>query len=347
MLRPVVRIACRPLLLAAVLLVAVLLAAAPAPAQEAARAHEEEAFSLALAAYQAAEFEEAAAAFGAIAEDEQAERPLRLDALRYLARTHTALGDSAAAAEDLRRLVALEPPIVELNPDVEPPTVIKTYYAVRRDMDGDYALRTERPRTLAIVNFTNNSITEHERYDPLQQGFASMMIHAMNGATDLRLVERERIRWLLEELQMQRDPALIDQSTAVRAGHLLGAHWVVFGAFMVNGRDLRIDARVVDVETGQILRAEQVRGRVSDLEDLVGELSLQTARALNVELAEGPEVETSSLDAALSYSEGLALVEQGDYSGAHAKFVQALEYDPGYGRARERVQSLQPLLAAR
>jgi tetratricopeptide (TPR) repeat protein len=300
----------------------------------------------AIEAFEQAEFEDAAPQFARIADNTSAPDPLRADAMRYLGRVQVALGQNEAAVETMVRLIELEPPIIELDPDLEPPPLMQTYYEARREADGDYAVRSGRPQTLAIVNFTNSSITDKDDWDPMQQGFASLMIHAMGPATDLKLVERERIRWLLDEQNLQRDPSLIDQATAVRAGRLLGAQTVIFGSFIVNRRDLLISARLVDVETGEILFSEQARGRAENFDQLVESLSLQVARTLNVDLASA-DVETRSLDAALSYSEGLALVEQGDYEGAHRKFLQALDYDPNYSRARQRVHSLRPLLASR
>lgn len=300
----------------------------------------------AVQAFEAAEFEEAEELLAAFAADESAPNALRADALRYLGRVQIALGDNQGAVDSMARLIELEPPIVELDPDIEPPPLMATYYEARLEFDGSHNVRSSRPQTIAIVNFTNSSITDKENWDPMQQGFASLMIHAMGPATDLTVVERERIRWLLEEQNLQRDPSLIDQATAVQAGRLLGAQTVVFGSFIINGRDLILTARLVDVETGEILFSEQVTGRASDFSRLVENLSVQFARTLNVELASA-DIETRSLDAALAYSEGLALIEQGDYNAAYARFVRALEYDPGYTRARQRVESLRPLLASR
>lgn len=300
----------------------------------------------AVEAVDAADLESAAVQLKDIADDTRVPNALRAESLRYLGRVQVGLGQNDAAVETMVRLIELEPPIIELDPDVEPPPLMQTYYEARREADGGYAVRSERPQTMAIVNFTNSSITDKESWDPMQQGFASLMIHAMGPATDLKLVERERIRWLLEEHNLQSDPSLIDQATAVRAGRLLGAQTVIFGSFIINRRDLLLSARLVDVETGEILFSEQARGRADDFDQLVENLSLQVARTLNVELA-STNVETRSLDAALSYSEGLALIEQGDYRAAQAKFMQALEYDPDYSRARQRVHSLQPMIAAR
>lgn len=303
-------------------------------------------FTAAVRAFEAAEFEEAEELLAAFADDEAAPIALRADALRYLGRVQIALGNNEGAVESMARLIELEPPIIELDPDIEPPPLMASYYEARLEFEGSHHVRSSRPQTLAIVNFTNSSITDRENWDAMQQGFASLMIHAMGPATELRVVERERIRWLLEEQNMQRDPSLIDQATAVQAGRMLGAQTVVFGSFIVNGRDLILTARLVDVETGEILFSEQVTGRAADFSTLIETLSLQFARTLNVELASA-DIETRSLDAALAYSEGLALIEQGDYNAAFARFVRALEYDPGYTRARQRVESLRPMLASR
>ena len=81
--------------------------------------------------------------------------------------------------------------------------------------------------------------------------------------------------------------------------------------------------------------------------ELVQKLSLQTAKAINVALEEsdlGAVDETRSLDAMLSYSEGLELLEQASYRAAYNKFVEALEYDPSYARAELKADSLRPML---
>ena len=87
---------------------------------------------------------------------------------------------------------------MELDPDVEPPPLIEAYYAVRRDLDGGYDIRTERPQTLAVADFTNSSITAHDEMQPLSLGFASLMLHSMRGATEGAWswrVKKARERW--------------------------------------------------------------------------------------------------------------------------------------------------------
>lgn len=301
-------------------------------------------------AYSNADFDGAITFFQDVAKDNEAPIELRREAMKYLGRVYIAQSAYDEARKVVNDLLELEPPLVELNPDHEPPPLMELYYEVRKEYEGSYAVEKADPgmRTLAIVDFTNNSIDEHEKFDPMRQGFASMMINYMGGATDLKVVERERLEWILKELELQKTQGIVDQSTAVRTGKLLGAHAVVFGSYTVHRKKLYLSARMVKVETGEILLAEQIDGKRDDFFELVQDLSFQLAKAVNSTVEKttlGSRVETKSLDAELSYSEGLGELDKGNYHAAQEKFREALEYDPNYQRAKDRLQSIQPMLA--
>jgi TolB-like protein len=336
-MKATLRLSRLPVLLTAV----VLLSAAQALAQDARLAH-------AVSVYNTADYRQSIGLFSQIAADVNADRGDRRQALEYLGRSYVAERDYEGARVAINDLLRLEPPLLELDPDIEPPPLMNLYYEVRRDLTGYEVQRQDgKLRTLAILDFTNTSVDSKEQYDPLQQGFASMMINFLNGATDLRVVERERIQWMLDELQLQKDPALIDQGSAVRMGRLLGASAALFGAFTVHRRQMWISARLVSVETGEILLAEQIRGRQDDFFELLERLSLQVARAINASVEEttlGGRDDTRSLDAMLSYSQGLAMLEQADYRQAYEKFMEALSFDPAYARARRKAESIKMML---
>lgn len=321
----------------------VLLFAMPATAQEAR-------FEEAKEAYQFAEYDKAVDLFSAVAQDGNAEMETRREALRYLGRAYIARDKHDKAREAIQQLVELEPPIVELDPDREPPPIMDLYYEVRKQMEDGYTVQKRDPglQTLAIMDFTNSSVDEKERFEPLEKGLPSMMINYMSGATDLQVIERERIQWLLQELELQRDPDLVDQETAVRTGKLLGANAVVFGSYTVHEDQMWLSARVVKVETSEILLAEQVFGEPDAFFDLIQDLSMQVTRAINVELEEDKlgSGETNSLDAMMAYSDGLAALEDGDYRAAYEKFLEASELDPNYQRAQLKAESLKPMLVA-
>ncbi len=302
-------------------------------------------------AYTTGDYDTTIRLFSDLAKDDARATPERREALHYLGRAYIAKRMANEARETLTELLELEPPLVELDPDMEPPPLMKLYYEVRKDVSNSYEVERARDgiQTLAIMDFTNNSVDDHERFAPMEQGFASVLIHQLNGATDLKVVERERIQWLLSELDLQQDASRVDQSTAVRMGKLMGAQAMLLGSFIKHRKDIMINARLVNVETGEILMSEQVKGRAEDFYELTQQLSLKVAQGINVTLSEttlGASTETKSLDAQISYSEGIVLLEKEEYRAAYEKFLEALEYDASYSRARLKADSIEPLLAA-
>ncbi|MFW5955489.1 MAG: CsgG/HfaB family protein, partial [Rhodothermales bacterium] len=304
----------------------------------------------AIAEYRNANYEGAITLLSDLAQQEDTDRNVRKESLEYLGRAYVSQRMENEAREAIRELLELEPPLVELDPGREPPPLMDLYYEIRKEIEGGYRVEGQSPgmKTIAIVDFTNNSVVEdRERLDPLQQGFASLLINQLSGATELKIIERERLQWLLSEQDLQRDARRVDQATAVQMGRLLGATNVLFGSFIQQGRNMVISVRLVDVETGEIMMTEQVSGRANQFFDLAEQLSMRVARSVNVSLEQtqlGARRDTRSLDAMMSYSEGLALLERRDYQSAYEKFLEALSYDPEYERARVKAESIKPLL---
>jgi tetratricopeptide (TPR) repeat protein len=110
---------------------------------------------------------------------------------------------------------------------------------------------------------------------------------------------------------------------------------------------MKLLSRLVKVETGEILATDEVTGDADEFFDLAKQLGERVAKDINVTLSKAEAQggsETRSLDAMLSYSEGLVLVEKGDYKKAYDKFQQAFSLDPEYDKARRKAESLKPLI---
>ncbi len=301
----------------------------------------------AVAVYNNGDYAPAADLFSALAKDQAVDVEVRKEALEYLGRAYIARNLYDEARKAVSDLLELQPPLIELNPDVEPPPLMNLYYEVRGEIEVPKA--DPGLRTVAVMDFRNYAFDDTERWDPMQWGFSSMMIEQLSGAIDLKLVDRENLQWILKELDLQKEPGRVDQNTAVNMGKLMGAHAMVFGGIYVNGNKMRLSARVVKVETSEILLGESVEGRSKDFYELLEKLSLKVARSLNSTLSEtevGARTETKNLDAMRAYSEGLDLLEKGDYRAAYEKFLEAQQFDPSYARARLKAESLKPVLAA-
>ncbi len=124
----------------------------------------------AVSAYHDAEFDQAISLFADVAGDEAQNKGVRKEALQFLGRAYIAKRNEDKARDVLKDLIELEPPIVELDPDVESPPLMKLYYDVRKQQTDSYEVERADPglQTLAIVDFTNNSLDDRERFDPLR-----------------------------------------------------------------------------------------------------------------------------------------------------------------------------------
>ncbi|QQS36573.1 MAG: hypothetical protein IPM56_01065 [Ignavibacteriales bacterium] len=295
--------------------------------------------------YNAAQFDDAINILVELSNDNTIDKEIQKDALRFLGRAYTAKGLYENAKDAITKLLKLEPPMVVFNPDYEPPVFMKLYYESRKNITGSYTLEREDPgmKNLAVIDFKNRSITEREQYDPMEKGFADLLINRLNNSTNLRVVERERIQWILDEIKLQNE---YEMEGAVRLGKQLGVQSVLMGSFIVTGDEIWLGARLVKVETSEILLTDEIRGDLEEFFDLVDQLSNKISEKINVTLNDlTPEQEANapSLDAIMSYSIGLSYLEKEDYKMAFEKFQEALRYDPGYEKAKLKAQSIAPL----
>ena len=296
--------------------------------------------------YKSAQFDDAIKLLNEITSDNSTDTETKKEALRYLGRSYTAKGLYDEAKGSIRTLIELEPPSVEFNPDYEPPVFMKLYYESRKELSDSYLIEKPDPgmKTMAIIDFKNRSIDKKLQYDPMEQGFADLMINRLNNSSGLKVVERERIQWILDEMKLQDK---YNMEGAVRAGKLLGAQTVLLGSFIIVNDQIWLGGRLVKVETSEILLSDEIKGELDEFFDLVDKLSEKISEKINVTLKEDKVSEVSqgpSLDAILAYSIGLNFLEKEDYANAYTKFQEALKFSPDYEKAKLKAESIEPYL---
>ena len=120
-----------------------------------------------------------------------------------------------------------------------------------------FSISLAETKTVAISYFDNTSGTKE--YDPLSKGLADMLITDLSNVKSLKIVEREKLESLLKEIELG-DGKFIDPNTAQKLGKGLGAGYMLTGSFLIMGETMRIDARLVDVGTGEVSMAEEITG---------------------------------------------------------------------------------------
>lgn len=200
--------------------------------------------------------------------------------------------------------------------------------------------------TVAVLYFDNNSLVEPEKYDPLRKGLCDMMITELSTIAALEVVERAELEKVLEEIALGQS-GVIDEETAPRVGRMLGARTLLLGSFMKGmGDDIRIDTRLVEVESGRVLKAEEVSGKAAKLFKLIEELVFKLAEELDVKIGRDEKKRIGKtnrvgLEALRAYSEGLEALDRGDRDLARSRFEAALERDETFERARTQLRRLQ------
>lgn len=250
-------------------------------------------------------------------------------------------GDQAAVY--MKKVVQIDPSF-RLNTSVEPPQVQRIWFKVdslRTDTDA-----ASKRQTLAVLYFENNSVADREAMEGLSKGLSAMLVTDLMGSSGLRIVERERIQFLLDELKMQKSE-YFDQTAAVKVGKLLGAHNLVMGSFSkIDKSKIRIDARLVKTETGEILRSEKIEGRPNQLAKLQNELSAKVASWMGAEMATKPANDQQPIEAVLAYTRGLNLEDEMQLTAAYEAYKEALAADPKFAVARDRLLALEPYVSS-
>jgi hypothetical protein len=143
-----------------------------------------------------------------------------------------------------------------------------------------------------------------------------------------------------------------EPETASKIGKLLGAELILTGAYFEMFGSFRIDARLIDVETGEILKSEGVDGETSHFFKLEKQLAWKIIKNLDVKLSEkekdtleNAETEQEvSYETALAYSEALDLIDARETDKAREKLKTIIADNPNFKPAKEELIKLQSLI---
>ncbi|MBI5609055.1 MAG: caspase family protein [Deltaproteobacteria bacterium] len=185
---------------------------------------------------------------------------------------------------------------------------------------------------------------------PMRKGLAQMLISDLQGQPGVLLVERERLEEVLAELKLQRGRA-VDPATAAKVGKLLGAQYLVLGRISDFMGKLRIDARVVHVETGALVKTARADGKLEDFLDIEQSLAGNLREGLqSVRPPEAPPAPKVSQKAPrkirpevlVAYSQALDARDRGAVDEARQLLRKALELDPQFAPADDAMRHLPP-----
>ena len=188
-----------------------------------------------------------------------------------------------------------------------------------------------------------------EDYSALSVGLQQMLIGEMARNSGLRLVERGRLQDLLEEQDLV-GSGRVDANTAAQIGRIVGARYMILGGFIDWYGDFRLDTRVVDVETSEIIKTDRARGQRDELFDFLFELAADIPDGLDlpplsprdrqIRQENQDRLKEAPTEAVRAYMRGLLYQDRGDNERAAELFAEAVAAFPEYHEAQEALNQI-------
>lgn len=191
--------------------------------------------------------------------------------------------------------------------------------------------------TLSVLYFDN--VSKSQELDWLRSGLSDMLATDIAASGAATVVEREHLAEVLKEQELQLSGMVRDED-AVRMGSILAARKIVYGSFLAAGKTLRIEARLVDVESAAVLGAVSAEGGEGEALALERRIAAGMLGALGVRTSSAPNSGGASrTDAAEAYYRGLAFLDSGAYEDAAAKFKESSALDPAYSKPQAGLEA--------
>jgi len=129
---------------------------------------------------------------------------------------------------------------------------------------------------VAVWDLENISVMQGSMTAGMEEFLTGRVADTLGRQGGFLLIEREKLLLALEELSLG-SSQLVNDSSRLELGRILGVQLMVFGAYQIVGEQIRIDLRLVEVETGLVLatsekttRSANVAGWLDGAEEAAG-----------------------------------------------------------------------------
>lgn len=194
---------------------------------------------------------------------------------------------------------------------------------------------------IAVLPFENGGSygQDKENFEALQRGIPGMLISELAQNPAARVVDRAEIQKLLGEQDLG-EAGRVDAATAAKIGKLVGAKYMIAGTFVDLYGRFRMDARIINVETSEILKVVKAEGKRDDLFRLIQSLSENLMKEtklppLPAQVGQAVRARNIPTEALTYYSRALLYEDRGDRAKAAEYFSKATTVFPEYAEAQE------------
>lgn len=139
---------------------------------------------------------------------------------------------------------------------------------------GSVAAITHNQRPIVFVDGIKNKTSEHIDTESITDSIATRMLNSGK----FRFVDMEKVEAVRKQLNFQNHDQLVDQSTAIQFGQMLGAQYMLYGNLSSivkqagSEKDVyyKMTMRLMDLKTGLIEWADETEIRKQEEKSLFG-----------------------------------------------------------------------------
>lgn len=214
-------------------------------------------------------------------------------------------------------------------------------------MDSEEKSLAKSPNAIRLMVLYFQNSSNDVSLSGLSKGLADMLITDLSKFYMLQVVERDRLESILNEQDIS-NTNRFDAATAVKIGKILGAEALLTGSYFEMAGNLRIDARIIDVETSAILKSEGVTGKSETFFELEKALAKKILSGLSIELKEGEDeylrttpANECGLQTGLRYSQALDMLDKGNVNEARSLLKLIVEEAPQFEAAQTALKQIE------
>lgn len=200
-------------------------------------------------------------------------------------------------------------------------------------------VRSDLP-TVAVLDFTGLMVGEGENSAPLGKAVAAMLVTELSDREGIRVIERYQLQDLLMEQRLSLS-GRVEEETALEVGQMVGAQYTIYGQVTSIGGTTRMDMRIVNVETTEIMEVEKLSDATSELLSMVVQLADMFGDKLDLAPPSArEEVAEIPVQATIAFSRGVDFEDRGETERAIEQYRRALELHPAHRDARKALDRL-------
>jgi len=182
-----------------------------------------------------------------------------------------------------------------------------------------------------------NNLSKNSQLNWLEVGIADSVSFKLRNVQNYIVIDRTNVDKVLNEINLGQS-GFIDEKTAKQAGKALNADILVVGNFQVYGKNVRIFAKLVEVESHKIIKQVQATGTMDDIFALQDQIALNIVEEQNIAISNETkdrmtERYTQNLSAYEFFAKGQKFYYQSNYESAIEMFKKAVAIDKKYSTA--------------